>query len=68
MINSIDLDKDIQKLPSQLRDYQSIQNRAKRGLEYLIRLCGFCDIPKDNIIHKEEMMTELYLLLREIRA
>ena len=68
MINSITLDKDVRKKPSELTDYQSIQMRAKRGLAYLIRLCGFSNIEKPDIIHEHKMMTELYLLLREIKA
>ena len=68
MINSLVLDKDVRKKPSELKDYHSIQIRAKRGLAYLIRLCGFSNIEKPDIIHEHEMMTELYLLLREIKA
>ena len=68
MINSITYGKDVRKKQSDLTDYQFIQILATSGIAYLVRLCDFSYIEKLDILHKHEMMTELYLLLHEIKA
>ena len=68
LIKSITLDKYVLNNPSEITDYHTIQKRAKRGISYLIRLCGFSNITKSDIKYEQEMMKEFYLLLREINA
>ena len=54
------------KKPSELKSMTSMRNRADEGLAYLIRLCGYKNLA--SLIHQKEVMEELFLLMKEIKA
>ena len=65
MINNIDMIQP-RKKPSELKSTTSMRKRADEGLAYLIRLCSYRNIT--SLVHKKEIMEELFLLINEIKA